>query len=124
MERPRMRGTTPEIEKRARSLRREMTQAELVLWGELRGHKLAGLGFRRQHPILRFVVDFYCPAKRLCVEVDGGVHDGEDQSTRDTARTAVLEAGGHRVLRFRNEEVLSDLPRVLAKIQATAAEIA
>jgi very-short-patch-repair endonuclease len=114
----RIRRNTVELQERARELRREMTEAEQVLWKALRGRRMAGLRFRRQHPVGRFVLDFYCPVAKLCVEVDGGIHD--DQTERDEERTAVLAAGGYRVLRFRNEEVLTALPSILARIEAAA----
>ena len=95
-----------------------MTKAEVVLWRALRGQRIRGLNFRRQHPVLSFVVDFYCPARKLCIELDGEVHDQPDQSARDTARTATLLSGGYHVLRFRNEEVMSNLSSVLRRIRA------
>jgi very-short-patch-repair endonuclease len=95
-----------------------MTEAEQVLWTALRGRRMGGLRFRRQHPVGRFVLDFYCAAAKLCVEVDGGIHD--EQTERDEERSAVLAAGGYRVLRVRNEEVLAALPSVLARIERAA----
>lgn len=97
------------------------TPAESALWEAIRGRQLAGLHFRRQHPVGRFIVDFYCPAKKLVVEIDGGVHD--NQVARDEARTALIEAHGYHVLRFRNEEVLAQRQSVLDQIAATAATI-
>jgi len=114
----RFRKNTQELQERARELRREMTEAEQVLWKALRGRRMAGLRFRRQHPVGRFILDFYCPAAKLCVEVDGGVHD--DQTEHDEKRTALLIACGYRVVRFRNEEVVTALPSVLARIEAAA----
>jgi very-short-patch-repair endonuclease len=111
-----MRGTTPGVEAAARQLRRGMTPAERVLWAALRDRQLAGLKFRRQHAVGPFVLDFYCPASRLVVELDGGVHDG--QVEQDQARTEHLTGYGYRVLRFRNEEVLGDLEAVLGQIAA------
>jgi very-short-patch-repair endonuclease len=97
-----------------------MTEAERVLWTALRYQKARGLRFRRQHPVGRFVLDFFCPSAKLAVELDGSVHD--HQVERDEERTRVLEAGGYRVLRFRNEEVFDDLPAVLRRITAAARE--
>jgi very-short-patch-repair endonuclease len=115
-----VRGTSPEVEEAARSMRRHPTNAEEVLWGALQKKQVAGLKFRRQHPVGRFVLDFYCPARKLVVEVDGAVHDAQQE--RDAERTRLLEAYGYRVLRFRNEEVMHDLPSVVARIAAAAAE--
>jgi len=72
------------------------------------------LRFRRQHPIGRFIADFYCPEHRLIIEVDGGVHIA--QRERDEARTEWLEARGYRVMRFTNQEVYHQLPAVLKAI--------
>jgi very-short-patch-repair endonuclease len=118
---PRMRGTTAAIQQAAVKMRWNPTPAESALWEALRGSRVAGLCFRRQHPVGRFILDFYCPAKKLVVEVDGGVHD--DQAAYDDARTAQIEAYGYHVLRFRNEQVLADIQSVLDQIAATAAAI-
>ena len=117
---PRIRGTTPEIEAAARHLRRNMTPAEQKLWEALKAKKLGGLKFRAQHPVGPFILDFYCPARKLVVELDGEVH--EEQADYDESRTQQLENYGHRVIRFRNEEVLEDLPSVLERILEAARE--
>ena len=111
-----VRDTTPEIEKAARRMRQALTPAERTLWEALRERRLAGPRFRCQHPVGRFILDFYCPAHRLVIEVDGGVHD--DQIEYDEARATVLHGYGYRVLRFRNEKITSELPAVLARITA------
>jgi very-short-patch-repair endonuclease len=115
-----IRGTTRELEDAARTMRRQPTRPEEVLWGALQKKQVAGLRFRRQHPVDRFVLDFYCPSHKLVVEVDGGVHD--EQAERDTERTKVLERYGYRVLRFRNEQVMRELPKVVQEIAAAAAD--
>jgi very-short-patch-repair endonuclease len=112
----RMRGTSPQVEQAARALRRDMTDAEKRLWKALRKNRQDGFYFRRQHPIERFVVDFCCTSRKLCIEVDGGIHD--TQRERDAERTTYLEAAGYRVLRFRNEEVENTLHLVVRRIQA------
>lgn len=117
---PLVRGTTPEIQQAARKLRRQLTPAEHQLWEAIRKRQVAGLRFRCQHPVGLFILDFYCPALKLVVEVDGGIHDTEEQALRDEARTAHLEGYGYHVLRFRNEEVLQDLSRVLRRIETSA----
>jgi very-short-patch-repair endonuclease len=114
MERRRVRGASPEIGARARQLRHAPTKAEDLLWNGLRGWNIGK--FRRQHPFERFILDFYCPAAKLCVEVDGDVHD--EQVERDAARTEILNTHGIRVIRFRNEEVLGDMRSVLRRIEA------
>ena len=115
---PRIRGTTPEIEAAARRLRRNKTPAEQKLWEALKGKKLGGLKFRTQHPVGPFILDFYCPARKLVVELDGEVH--EKQADYDESRTQQLENYGYRVIRFRNEEVLDDLPSVFERILQAA----
>jgi very-short-patch-repair endonuclease len=100
----------------AKEHRQEPTTAEGILWAAVRGQQIRGLPFRRQHPVGRFILDFYCPRKKLCIELDGSVHDGREAD--DQARTDVLSYHGIRVIRFRNEEVLNDLPSVLQRIEA------
>ena len=111
----RIRGTTPEIEQAARKLRNNLTPAESLLWSSLRGKQLKGLRFRCQHPVGNFILDFYCPAHKLVVEVDGKIHS--QQIDRDNARTSELEKYGYRVLRFSNEQVINNLPYVLTAIE-------
>ena len=101
---------------RARALRRTMTAAEEWLWYHLRGRRLAGRKFRRQVPIGPYVVDFACLSAGLIVEADGGPH--LEQSARDGARTAWLEARGYRVLRYWNHEILTETEAVLERILA------
>ena len=118
----RPRGIEPGNVANARELRRTMTPAEAVLWRALRDRRLAGLKFRRQHPVGPLVLDFCCPILRLAVEVDGAVHDAK--TDQDSARTELLEANGYQVLRFRNDEVLTSLPSVLARIHHAASVLA
>jgi very-short-patch-repair endonuclease len=117
---PWMRGRTPEMLQASRRLRSEMTDAEQRLWDGLRGEGIRGMRFRRQHAIGRFILDFYCPAHRLAVEVDGAVHDTADQAEYDAVRTEALEQLGIRVIRFRNEDVMLDIMGVLGRIAAAA----
>ena len=106
----------------ARSMRKQMTDAELKLWNALRAHRLMGLGFRRQYPFGRYILDFACPEHKLVVEVDGSQH-GEAQATYDAARTTALQADGWTVLRFWNDDVLNDIEGVCQHILATIAEM-
>jgi len=107
---------TPEKASRAKELRREMTAAEQILWGSLRTNRLDGYHFRRQQVIAGFIVDFYCHAAGLAVELDGPVHDRQADYDRD--RDRVLGEHGVQVLRFRNEEVMENLEAVLMTIRA------
>ena len=103
-----------DVRDKARELRKKCTTAERLIWNRLRKRRLLGLKFRRQHPIGRFVVDFYCPKLRLAVEIDGGYHLGRGKY--DLWRDEILKSMGVTVIRFWNEEVLSDLDDVVEKI--------
>jgi very-short-patch-repair endonuclease len=92
--------------KRARRLRREMSLPEVILWRHLRGHHLAGLRFRRQHPIGPYILDFYCAEVSLCVEVDGYTHDNSAAVAHDEERTRWLDQQGIRVHRVLASDVL------------------
>ena len=106
----------------ARHLRREGTDAETLLWRHLRDRQLAGHKFRRQHPLPPYVLDFYCEALRLGIELDGGQHYLDEGQQYDRRRSEYLLCQGIRVLRFSNREVLLELPAVLERIyQAVAA---
>lgn len=106
----------------ARQLRREGTDAETLLWRHLRSRQLAGCKFRRQHPLPPYVLDFYCEALRLGIELDGGQHYLDQGREHDRQRAAYLQGKGIRLLRFSNRDVLLELPAVLERIyQAVAA---
>jgi very-short-patch-repair endonuclease len=100
----------------ARSLRRQPTRAEGILWAKLRGSRFHGAKFKRQVPFDRYVVDFCCHAAKLAIEIDGKQHDWF--ADYDRGRTEVLERLGVRVLRFGNEEVCGNLDAVLERIRA------
>ena len=103
-----------------RELRQESTEAEKLLWAELRNKKLNGLKFRRQHPIDKFVLDFYCHERKLAIELDGSIHDLKVNKDYDEARTAMLTGLNVFVLRFRNEQVIDNLKDVIKKISDAA----
>ena len=96
---------------RSREMRKEMSAAELKLWSKIRGDRMCGLRFRRQHPIGIYIADFFCPRKNLVIEVDGDSHFGPEQQQWDKNRTQHFEDIGLREIRFTNEQVL--VPRVL-----------
>ena len=106
----------------ARALRKNSTDAERVLWSELRDHRLNGVGFRRQVPIDNYIADFMCHAARLVIELDGGQHFSGRGEQADAARSAVIEAKGFRVLRFSNHAVMTNRVGVLETIAAAIAE--
>ena len=103
---------TPEKIERSRVLRREMTEAEKVFWNMVRDRKMFGLKFRRQQIIDGFIVDFYCDSLGLCIEIDGGVHDSDEQARYDRERDEVLALRGLKVLRLANEDVINDVGAV------------
>src|SRR5438445_13158276 len=89
----------------ARQLRRAASPAERYAWSLLRNRGVLALKFRRQHVLHGFIVDFYCAARRLVLELEGDAHDGPDQRAYDAARAEVLEAAGFRVVHVRNGDV-------------------
>ncbi|MBE1160510.1 endonuclease domain-containing protein [Dyella acidiphila] len=107
---------------RARGLRRAMTDTELRLWRYLRNRHLMGSKFRRQHEIDRYIVDFVCVEAALIVELDGGQH--AEMMAEDARRTRRLEALGYRVLRFWNNDALTNTETVLAVILEAVARAA
>ena len=97
-------------------MRNRPTRAEKTLWQHLRGKRIRGLRFRRQQPIDRFIVDFYCRRAQLVVELDGSSHDSTEAAEYDNRRTLLLEALGLSVLRFSNEQVIYETDTVLNTI--------
>ena len=110
----------PANRRNAKAMRRVMTNAELKLWNELRAHRLMGLGFRRQVPIAGYIVDFACSASKLIVEVDGSQHADDGGASRDAVRTRRPEQDGWTILRFWNDDVLSDIDNVCQHIVISA----
>jgi very-short-patch-repair endonuclease len=103
----------------ARTLRRSSTDAEQLLWRLLRNRRLAGFKFRRQHPVPPYTLDFYCDAKKLAIELDGGQHFTEEARAHDEIRTGFLASRGIQVLRFWNDIVLTETDAVLEAIHNT-----
>ncbi len=113
----------PPILARSRDLRHPLTTAERKLWARVRENQL-GYKIRRQHPLNRFIADFYCMAARLVIEIDGDTHAEPDQAAYDAARTEWLRAHGHRVIRFSNDDVHHRLDAVLEAIRAACERFA
>jgi very-short-patch-repair endonuclease len=109
----------PKLRSNARALRKNSTDAERILWSELRDHRLNGVSFRRQVPIANYIADFMCHAARLVIELDGGQHFSDGQEAADAKRSAIIEAKGFRVLRFSNHDVMTNRAGVL-EVTATA----
>jgi very-short-patch-repair endonuclease len=100
----------------AKKLRANTTPHERILWRALKELPIEGTHFRRQAPIGPYVVDFFCPAKCLIIELDGGHHNEDAVAERDSERQAWLEQEGYRVIRFWNSDVADDLNAVLERI--------
>ena len=108
---------TPAMTSNARRLRQDMTDAERKLWRWLRGEQMEGQPFRRQHPVGRYVLDFYCAPLGLAVELDGGQHGEPALAAKDKRREAWLRGKGIRVLRFWNGDVMNCFEGVLEAIR-------
>jgi very-short-patch-repair endonuclease len=100
----------------AKKLRANTTPHERTLWRALKELPIEGTHFRRQAPIGPYVVDFFCPGRRLIIELDGGHHNEDATAARDSERQAWLEREGYRVIRFWNSDVTGDLNAVLERI--------
>lgn len=112
---------TGNMRQAARELRANQTPAEELLWECLRGRRLDGWRFRRQHVIGPYIADFFCYEARLVVELDGCQHAQPEDIQRDTERSAAFRSRGLRVLRFRNQDVLTrtaDVLRLISKVAA------
>ena len=110
-------GSNAQTFRFAKKLRREMTEAEQFLWWHLSRNQINGHRFKRQHPIRNYIADFYCHEAKLIIEVDGGIHEQEEQRIRDRERTFAIEKLGCRVLRFSNSDVTNNIEQVLKTIK-------
>jgi len=100
----------------SRNLRKNMTDAEILLWSKIRRKQLRGYQFYRQRIIGNYVVDFYCPKAKLVIEVDGGQHYFDKQNAIDKNREIYLSENGLKVLRFNNLDILQNIDGVLEYI--------
>jgi very-short-patch-repair endonuclease len=108
---------TPDIFDKARSLRKNMTVAEKELWERLKGKKLKGYRFRPQHPINFYIADFYCHFAKLVIEIDGEQHNLSENKTYDIDREKLMLSLGINTIRFKNQEVLNEIEKVISKIE-------
>ena len=108
---------SPKIFEFARKNRENPTETEAKLWEALKRNSLAKNKFRRQHPLGKYIIDFYCHAKRLAVEVDGAYHLTTERKSYDENRTAELNRLGIREIRFTNDDVLNNFSEVLDRIR-------
>ena len=102
----------------ARRLCRTQTEAEEILWSHLRNSQLDGAKFRRQHPIGRYIADFYCHSANLVLEIDGSTHSQSGQVEYDGVREEILNQGGLKVLRFTNEQIHINIQGALDVIRS------
>jgi cyclase len=109
-------GASKFIFENAKVLRKNMTDAEKILWGYLKA-KPNGFKFRRQHPLGIYIADFYCHKLKLVIELDGSVHDNEDVKQNDAIRQKLIEEDGLTVMRFKNEEVMNNIQNVLRQLE-------
>ncbi|NVN90143.1 MAG: endonuclease domain-containing protein [Desulfuromonadales bacterium] len=107
----------PYLKDRRRKLRRTQTDAERAFWSRVRNGQFFGLKFFRQYSIGPYILDFYCPAKKVAVELDGGQHNLSDGREYDAERTAYLNGHGIVVVQFWNNEVLQEIEGVLMRLE-------
>ena len=110
-------GAKPEIFKLAKELRKLETEAEKQLWSKLNKNQIIGLQFRRQHPINRFIADFYCPKIKLIIEVDGSTHELPEYQSHDIGRSEILNDFGMTVIRFTNEQIIEQTDSTVEEIK-------
>ena len=114
-------GASPDLFWFAKQLRLQETEAEKLLWSRL-SRKQLGVKFRRQHPIYSYVADFYCHSHKLVIEVDGPIHDSEENTFNDKIRTCGFNEFNIKVLRFTNNQIFSDIETVLETIKKALSE--
>jgi very-short-patch-repair endonuclease len=107
----------PDLKEQRRTLRQEMTPAEARLWSLLKGKRLDGRKFRRQQSLGPYIVDFYCSAESLVIELDGEVHNDSMRREYDAGRQEYLQDLGLKVIRFENRQVFEDMENVIAGIR-------
>ena len=111
-----IRKYNPNLKNNSRNLRKDLTDAEQLLWSRLRRKQILGIQFYRQKPIGDYIIDFYAPKAGLVIEVDGAQHMESTQAGKDSKRDKFLAAEGLRVLRFNNLEVLKETDAVIEKM--------
>ncbi len=110
-------GAKPSIFKLAKKLRKTQTEAEKILWLKLNKNQISGLHLRRQHPINKFIVDFYCPKIKLAIEIDGSIHDIPEFHNHDLGRSDILNDFGIKVIRFTNEQIINETDYTVNQIE-------
>ena len=105
-----------QLKERRKQLRNNSTTEENILWSKLKNRKIFNFKFRRQHSIAYYILDFYCPEKKLCIELDGNQHNQKDNLDYDKNRTEFLNAVGIEVLRFNNYQINTNIDEVVNMI--------
>ena len=116
-------GATPAVIKKAKELRKYDTDEEKILWTKLNRNQILGLQFRRQHPIDRFIADFYCAKIKLVVDVDGSIHELPENKEYDIGRSEILNDFGITVIRFSNEQIINEIDKTIIKIKKISKKI-
>ena len=109
-------GASAQTFANAKQLRERLTAAESALWDKLKGNQFYRLKFRRQHPINKYIADFYCHELKLIIEIDGGYHESEEQINIDLEREKILAYNNYKVVRFSNKDVENNINSVLLKL--------
>ena len=115
-------GATKIIFQHAQQLRKKMTDAEKIIWEKLCNKQL-GVKIRRQHPIWKFIADYYCHEIKLVIEIDGGIHLLEENKEYDISREVTLNEFGIEIIRFSNDQVVKEIESVIEKIKEKIAEL-
>lgn len=110
-------GASEKIFENALKLRKNLTEAEKILWNSLKNRKVSNCKFRRQHPIGRFIADFYCHEVKLIIEADGAIHNSNKSKEYDKGRTEMLNEWGIEVLRFSNDQIITKPLQVIKSIE-------
>jgi very-short-patch-repair endonuclease len=105
-----------ELVRRARKLRSNMTKAEIILWSRLRSKQINGYKFRRQQPLLDYIVDFYCEDLKLIIEVDGEIHFLSEKINYDSKRNNILKINGYHIIHLSNFEIETEINSTINKI--------
>ena len=115
-------GATKIIFQHAEKLRKKMTDAEKIIWEKLCNKQL-GVKIRRQHPIWKFIADYYCHEIKLVIEIDGGIHLLEENKEYDISREVTLNEFGIEIIRFSNDQVEEEIDSVIEKIKEKITEL-
>jgi len=110
-------GAKPSLFKLAKELRKTQTEAEKILWSKLNKNQISGLQFRRQHPIDKFITDFFCPKIKLAIEIDGSIHDIPEYHIHDLGRSDIIKDFGITIVRFTNEQIINEIDYTVNQIE-------